>query len=68
MARVSMVVGHGGQTTAMRAMSYELPLLVLPMHPTPDQAMVGRAIADIGPDESYLERRRRLISPLLSPN
>ena len=45
MPQVSMVVGHGGHSTAMRALSYDLPLLILPMHPMLDQAMVGKAIA-----------------------
>jgi UDP:flavonoid glycosyltransferase YjiC (YdhE family) len=48
MPRMSMVVGHGGHSTAMRALSYDLPLLILPMHPLLDQAMVGEAIAGFG--------------------
>jgi UDP:flavonoid glycosyltransferase YjiC (YdhE family) len=48
MPQMSMVVGHGGHSTAMRALSYDLPLLILPMHPLLDQAMVGQAIAGFG--------------------
>ena len=48
MPTMSMVVSHGGHATAMRALSYDLPILVLPMHPLLDQAMVGQAIASAG--------------------
>ena len=48
MKDVSLVVGHGGHSTAMRALSYDLPMLILPMHPMLDQSMVGQAIAACG--------------------
>lgn len=48
MPQMSLVVGHGGHSTAMRALSYDLPMLILPMHPMLDQAMVGKALADRG--------------------
>jgi UDP:flavonoid glycosyltransferase YjiC (YdhE family) len=48
MPGMSLVIGHGGHSTAMRALSYDLPVLTLPMHPLLDQAMVGQAIADAG--------------------
>ena len=44
----SLVIGHGGHSTAARALSYGIPLLVLPMHPLMDQPLVGRAIAEQG--------------------
>jgi hypothetical protein len=68
MPRMSMVVGHGGHSTAMRALSYDLPLLTLPMHPMLDQAMVGRAIAEAGAGRSCPESRRRAKSVWPSPN
>ena len=44
----SLVVGHGGHSTTARALSYGVPLLVLPMHPLMDQPAVGRAVARLG--------------------
>jgi UDP:flavonoid glycosyltransferase YjiC (YdhE family) len=40
----SLVIGHGGHSTAARALAYGIPMLVLPMHPLMDQAAIGRAI------------------------
>jgi UDP:flavonoid glycosyltransferase YjiC (YdhE family) len=40
----SLVVGHGGHSTAARALSYGVPVLVLPMHSFMDQPLVGKAI------------------------
>ncbi|MFL6061561.1 MAG: glycosyltransferase [Marmoricola sp.] len=48
MPRVSMVVGHGGHSTTMLALTHDLPLLVLPMHPLVDQPMVGAAVEAAG--------------------
>lgn len=48
MPEASLVVGHGGHSTAMRALAHDLPLLVLPLHPMLDQPMVGRAVAAAG--------------------
>jgi UDP:flavonoid glycosyltransferase YjiC (YdhE family) len=44
----SLVVGHGGHGTTMRALAHGLPLLILPMHWASDQPMVGRAVAAAG--------------------
>ena len=44
----SLVVGHGGHATTMRALAHDLPVLVLPMHPLLDQPMVGRAVDRAG--------------------
>ena len=46
--RVSLVVGHGGHATTMAALAHHVPLIVLPMHPFLDQAMVGRAVEAAG--------------------
>ncbi len=48
MPEAALVVGHGGHSTTVRALSYGLPLLILPMHPLMDQAAVGAAVARLG--------------------
>ena len=41
---VSLVIGHGGHSTTMRALMHDVPLLVLPADPRIDQSMVGKAV------------------------
>jgi UDP:flavonoid glycosyltransferase YjiC (YdhE family) len=48
MPSASLVVGHGGHSTTMRALAHGLPLLILPMHRVLDQPMIGKAVADAG--------------------
>ncbi len=48
MPGTSLVIGHGGHSTAARALSYGIPLLVLPMHPLMDQSAIGRALVRHG--------------------
>jgi UDP:flavonoid glycosyltransferase YjiC (YdhE family) len=48
MAKASVVIGHGGHSTTMRALAHDLPLLILPMHPLLDQPMIGKAVAAAG--------------------
>jgi UDP:flavonoid glycosyltransferase YjiC (YdhE family) len=48
MARCSAVIGHGGHSTTMRALAHGLPLVIMPMHPLLDQAMVGKVIEQVG--------------------
>lgn len=48
MPLASLVVGHGGHSTAMRALMHGIPMLILPADPRIDQGMVGRAIARAG--------------------
>lgn len=48
MPQATLVVGHGGHGTTMRALAHDLPLLVLPLHPMLDQPMVGKAVAAAG--------------------
>jgi UDP:flavonoid glycosyltransferase YjiC (YdhE family) len=48
MPQVSLVVGHGGHATTMRALAHDLPLVVMPMHPFLDQPMVGRQVQAAG--------------------
>ncbi len=51
MPQVSLVVGHGGHATTMRALAHDLPLAIMPMHPMLDQPMVGKAVSKAGAGE-----------------
>jgi UDP:flavonoid glycosyltransferase YjiC (YdhE family) len=44
MPNASMVIGHGGHSTAMLALAHSLPLLVMPVFKPVDQAMVGASL------------------------
>jgi UDP:flavonoid glycosyltransferase YjiC (YdhE family) len=44
----SAVIGHGGHATTVRALAHGLPLVIMPMHPMLDQAMVGKAVEKAG--------------------
>jgi UDP:flavonoid glycosyltransferase YjiC (YdhE family) len=44
----SLVIGHGGHSTTMRALAHDIPLLILPMHPVLDQSMIGNALVAAG--------------------
>jgi MGT family glycosyltransferase len=48
MPSASLVVGHGGHSTTMRALAHGIPLLIMPMHRILDQPMIGRAVAAAG--------------------
>ena len=48
MPSVSLVIGHGGHSTTVRALAHGIPLLILPMHRALDQAMIGKAVAKAG--------------------
>lgn len=48
MPEVSLVIGHGGHATTVRALAHNLPLVVMPMHPMLDQSLVGRTVAAAG--------------------
>jgi len=48
MPSVSLIIGHGGHSTTVRALAHGIPLLILPMHNFLDQAMVGKAVATAG--------------------
>ncbi|MFL6157394.1 MAG: glycosyltransferase [Marmoricola sp.] len=48
MPQMSLVVGHGGHATTMRALAHDVPLVVMPMHPMLDQSLVGRSVASAG--------------------
>jgi UDP:flavonoid glycosyltransferase YjiC (YdhE family) len=40
----TLVIGHGGHDTTMRALAHDVPLIILPMHPLLDQKMIGRTL------------------------
>jgi UDP:flavonoid glycosyltransferase YjiC (YdhE family) len=48
LAGASLVVGHGGHSTAMRALSFGVPLVVMPANPLIDQKRVGAQLAKLG--------------------
>ncbi|BBY94098.1 hypothetical protein MGALJ_37670 [Mycobacterium gallinarum] len=48
LACASLVVGHGGHSTAMRALSFGVPLVVMPANPLIDQKRVGAQISSVG--------------------
>jgi len=48
LATTSLVVGHGGHSTAMRALSFGVPQVVMPANPMIDQKGVGAALERIG--------------------
>lgn len=48
MPQVSLVIGHGGHATTVRALAHDLPLVVMPMHPMLDQPMVGKSLVAAG--------------------
>jgi hypothetical protein len=70
MPEVSLVVGHGGHGTTMRALAHDLPLVVMPQHRFVDQVMVGRTIERAGagvlvPREADVDVLRAAIATLL---
>lgn len=48
LATTSLVVGHGGHSTTMRALSFDVPLVIMPANPLIDQKGVGKAIEAAG--------------------
>jgi UDP:flavonoid glycosyltransferase YjiC (YdhE family) len=48
LATASLVVGHGGHSTAMRALSFGVPVVVMPANNLIDQRRVGAALRDAG--------------------
>lgn len=48
LATASLVVGHGGHSTAMRALSFSVPQVIMPANPLIDQKLVGAALARHG--------------------
>jgi UDP:flavonoid glycosyltransferase YjiC (YdhE family) len=58
MPQMSLVVGHGGHATTMRALAHDLPLVVMPMHPMLDQPLVGRQVEAAGAGRLVAKKAR----------
>jgi UDP:flavonoid glycosyltransferase YjiC (YdhE family) len=72
MPEATLVIGHGGHATTMRALAHDLPLLVMPMHPMLDQPIVGQVIQEAGagrtlPQEAQANEIRPVVEELLAP-
>ncbi|MDF0532490.1 glycosyltransferase [Tsukamurella sp. 8F] len=46
--RCSLLIGHGGHSTTVRALAHGVPVLALPASPMTDQRMVARSVAAAG--------------------
>lgn len=44
----ALVIGHGGHSTTMKALSHGIPLLVMPLNPTADQGLIGEVVERAG--------------------
>ena len=71
LATASLVVGHGGHSTAMRALSFGVPLVVMPANPMIDQKGVGAALERVGagillPKHARPQRIRSAIETVLN--
>lgn len=67
----SLVVGHGGHSTAMRALSFGVPQVVMPANPMIDQKGVGAALERVGagillPKHARPKRIRTAIQTVLN--
>ncbi|GAA4141888.1 glycosyltransferase [Leifsonia shinshuensis] len=49
--RASLLVGHGGHSTTLRALAHDVPMVLMPMHPLLDQPAVAAAVARAGAAE-----------------
>ncbi len=70
LATASMVVGHGGHSTAMRALSFGVPQVIMPANPFIDQKRVGAALERVGagillPKRAKPQRIRSAIASVL---
>jgi MGT family glycosyltransferase len=70
MPKASLVVGHGGHSTTMRALAHGLTLLILPMHSILDKAIIGKAVAGAGaglvlPKTASMDESRHAVEALL---
>lgn len=70
LAAASLVIGHGGHSTSMRALSFGVPQIVMPANPFIDQKRVGAALADAGaglllPKKARPDRIREAVERIL---
>lgn len=71
MPEVTVLVGHGGHATTMRALAHGIPVAVMPQHPMLDQTMVGQVVEGAGagrllPREASTEEVRSAIDELIA--
>lgn len=45
---VDLVIGHGGHSTTLKTLAHGVPLLVIPVNPLSDQALMGRVVEEHG--------------------
>lgn len=67
---VTLVFGHGGHATTMRALAHGIPVAVMPQHPMLDQTMVGQAVEAAGagrlvPREAPTDEVRQVLEDLI---
>ena len=48
MPRCSLLIGHGGHATTLRALAHDIPVLVIPASAMADQRLIGTSIARAG--------------------
>jgi UDP:flavonoid glycosyltransferase YjiC (YdhE family) len=70
LATASLVVGHGGHSTAMRALSFGVPQIVMPANRLIDQKRVGAALHRVGagillPKNASAKRIRAAVEAVL---
>jgi UDP:flavonoid glycosyltransferase YjiC (YdhE family) len=66
----SLVIGHGGHATTVRALAHGVPMVVVPLNPGSDQHRVGLAVGRIGaglvvPKSATLGRLRAAAATVL---
>ncbi|RUP32880.1 MAG: UDP-glucuronosyltransferase [Mycolicibacterium sp.] len=71
LATTSLVVGHGGHSTTMRALSFDVPLVIMPANPMIDQKGVGAAVERAGagialPKKAGAEQIRAAVQRVLA--
>lgn len=67
----SLVIGHGGHSTTMKALAHGIPLIVMPLNPTADQSLIGDVIETNGLGRKLSSRSdpatiRRTVQELLA--
>jgi UDP:flavonoid glycosyltransferase YjiC (YdhE family) len=70
LATASLLIGHGGHSTAMRALSFGVPQVIMPANPMIDQKGVGAALERVGagillPKHAKPQRIRAAIETVL---
>lgn len=48
MPQCSLLIGHGGHATTLRALAHDIPVLVIPASMMADQRLIGNAVAHAG--------------------